>query len=64
MLVHRRECPLQTEQLAELDLLPRHIHRAVAERDCSREFVAFLRQLDPAYPVGMRIRLLLDNHSA
>lgn len=50
--------------LAGLDLLTGHIHRVVVERHRSREFVAFLRQLDGAYPSGVRIRLVLDNHSA
>ena len=50
--------------MAGLDLLTGHIHRAVVERHRSREFVAFLRQLDEAYPSGVRIRLVLDNHSA
>ena len=50
--------------MAGLDLLTGHIHRAVVERHRSREFVAFLRQLDAAYPSGVRIRLVLDNHSA
>ena len=50
--------------MAGLDLVTGHIHRAVVERHRSREFVAFLRQLDGAYPSGVRIRLVLDNHSA
>ena len=50
--------------MAGLDLLTGHIHRAVVERHRSREFVAFLRQLDGAYPSGVRVRLVLDNHSA
>lgn len=50
--------------MAGLDLGTGHIHRAVVERHRSREFVAFLRQLDEAYPSGARIRLVLDNHSA
>ena len=50
--------------MAGLDLLTGHIHRAVVERHRSREFVAFLRQLDESYPSGVRIRLVLDNHSA
>ena len=50
--------------MAGLDLGTGHIHRAVVERHRSREFVAFLRQLDGAYPSGVRIRLVLDNHSA
>ena len=50
--------------MAGLDLMTGHIHRAVVERHRSREFVAFLRQLDRVYPAGARIRLVLDNHSA
>ena len=50
--------------MAGLDLLTGKIHRAVVERHRSREFVAFLRQLDEAYPSGVRVRLVLDNHSA
>ena len=50
--------------MAGLDLISGHLHRAVVERHRSREFVAFLRQLDGAYPAGARIRLVLDNHSA
>ncbi len=50
--------------MAGLDLISGHLHRAVVERHRSREFVAFLRQLDRAYPAGARIRLVLDNHSA
>ena len=50
--------------MAGLDLMTGHVHRAVVERHRSREFVAFLRQLDRAYPAGARIRLVLDNHSA
>ena len=34
------------------------------ERHRSWEFVAFLRQLYGACPPGVRIRLVLDNHSA
>lgn len=50
--------------MAGLDLVTGHIHRAVVDRHRSREFVAFLRQLDREYPSGVRIRLVLDNHSA
>ncbi len=49
---------------AGLDLLTGHIHRAVVERHRSREFVEFLQQLDGAYPPGIPIRVVLDNHSA
>ena len=50
--------------MAGLDLLTGRIHRTVVERHSSREFVAFLRQLDGVYPTGTRIRLVLDNRSA
>ena len=50
--------------MAGLDLMSGHLHRAVVERHRSREFVAFLRQLDRAYPAGARIRLVLDSRSA
>lgn len=50
--------------MAGLDLLTGHVHSAVVERHRSREFVAFLRQLDAAYPPQTRIHLILDNHSA
>ena len=40
-----------------------HVHRAVVDRHRSREFVDFLRGLDNAYSEGMRLRLILDNHS-
>ena len=50
--------------MAGLDLLTGHVHGAVADRHRSREFVAFLRQLDRAYPKRALIRVILDNHSA
>ncbi len=50
--------------MAGLDVLTGHVHSAVVERHCSREFVAFLKQLDAAYPPETRIHLILDNHSA
>ena len=50
--------------LAGLDLVTGHVHGAVEDRHRSREFVAFLRQLDRAYPKRALIRVILDNHSA
>ena len=50
--------------MAGLDLLTGHVHSAVVDRHRSREFVAFLKQLDRAYPPETRIHLILDNHSA
>ncbi len=50
--------------MAGLDLVTGHVHRAVVDRHRSREFVDFLRGLDQAYPDGVTLRLILDNHSA
>lgn len=50
--------------MAGLDLFSGHIHSAVVDRHRSREFVAFLKQLDESYPSDVRIRMVLDNHSA
>ena len=50
--------------MAGLDLLTGRVHRAVVPRHRSREFVAFLKQLDRAYPPGTKLRVVLDNHSA
>ncbi|MCY4627590.1 MAG: hypothetical protein OXE58_08505 [Acidobacteria bacterium] len=36
--------------MAGLDLRTGHVHSAVVDRHRSREFIAFLRQLDAAYP--------------
>ena len=50
--------------MAGLDLRTGHVHSAVVDRHRSREFIAFLRQLDAAYPAPTRIVVILDNHSA
>jgi transposase len=50
--------------LAGVDLLTGVVHASVEERHRSREFVAFLRKLDAAYPPATAIKLILDNHSA
>ena len=50
--------------LAGIDLLTGHLHGLVAERHRSREFVDFLRRVDGYYAPGVRIRLILDNHSS
>ena len=50
--------------MAGMDLVTGHVHRAVVDRHRSREFVGFLRTLDEAYPEGVTLRLILDNHSA
>ena len=36
----------------------------VVDRHRSREFVEFLKQIDAHYPAEMKIRMVLDNHSA
>jgi transposase len=49
---------------AAIDLVTGVVHHAIADRNRSREFVAFLQQLDATYPASMLICILLDNHSA
>jgi len=50
--------------LAGIDLLNGHVHGLVTERHRSREFIEFLTRLDTHYPCEVKIRLVLDNHSA
>ena len=50
--------------LAAIDLLSGHIHGDVQDRHRSAEFVEFLKKLDQFYAPGMKIRIILDNHSA
>lgn len=50
--------------LAGIDLLNGTIHALVRDRHRSREFVAFLKLLDDAYPAHTAIKVILDNHSA
>jgi transposase len=50
--------------LAGIDLLTGKVHASIEDRHRSREFVAFLKQLDAAYPCDTAIKLILDNHSA
>ncbi len=50
--------------LAGIDLLNGHVHGLVTERHRSREFIQFLRKVDAHYPAEVKIRLVLDNHSA
>jgi transposase len=49
---------------AAVDLVTGVAHHAITQRHRSREFVAFLQQLDAAYAVDVLICVLLDNHSA
>jgi transposase len=50
--------------LAGIDLLTGKIHACVEDRHRSREFIAFLKKLDAAYPPETAIKIILDNHSA
>ena len=50
--------------LAGIDLLTGRVHARIEDRHRSREFVAFLKQRDAAYPTPTAIKLILDNHSA
>lgn len=50
--------------MAAIDLLTGHVHGHVVDRHRSLEFVGFLKSLDKHYPVEMKIRVVLDNHSA
>lgn len=50
--------------LADIDLLTGHIIASVEERHRSREFIAFLKQVDAHYADKERIKIILDNHSA
>ena len=50
--------------MAGLDLMTGQIHSTLVERHRSREFIAFLKQLEGAYPPETTLRLVLDNHSA
>jgi transposase len=50
--------------LAGIDLVTGKVHALVEDRRSSREFIAFLKLIDAAYPTDTAIRLILDNHSA
>jgi len=50
--------------MAGINLLTGRIHGAMVDRHRSREFVAFLKDLDAFYPATTKIRIVLDNHSA
>ena len=50
--------------LAGLDLHTGAIIETVSDTHASADFMAFLNQLDAAYPEHQTIRLVLDNHSA
>ena len=50
--------------LAGLDLHTGRVIEIVSETHASADFIVFLKKLDEVYPAHMKIRLLLDNHSA
>ena len=50
--------------LAGLDLHTGRVTEIVSDTHKSRDFIAFLEKLHAAYPPEIKIRLLLDNHSA
>jgi transposase len=50
--------------LAGIDLLTGKVHTCIENRHRSREFIAFLKKLDTAYPADTAIKIILDNHSA
>lgn len=50
--------------MAAIDLLTGHVHGHVVDRHRSLEFVGFLKSLAQHYPAEMKIRVVLDNHSA
>ncbi len=50
--------------MAGIDLVSGIVHATVHDRHRSREFISFLQMLDAAYPEQMKLRIVLDNHSA
>ena len=50
--------------LAGIDLVTGKLHGRLEERHRSVEFIAFLEQIDAAYPSETAIKLIMDNHSA
>ena len=50
--------------MAGIDLLTGKVHGQVVDRHRSREFIAFLKRVDQQYPPQIKIRMVLDNHSA
>lgn len=50
--------------LAAMDLLTGEVWGMLLDRHRSAEFIQFLRMLDGKYPKGVKLRLILDNHSA
>lgn len=50
--------------MAGMDLLTGEVIGSVVDRHRSKEFVDFLKKLDDKYDPGLRIQIILDNHSA
>lgn len=50
--------------MAAIDLLNGKVHGIVVDRHRSKEFVEFLQLVHNAYPPQVKIRMILDNHSA
>jgi transposase len=50
--------------MAGIDLLNGEVHAQVVDRHRSREFVQFLKMMDQKYDPKVKIRMILDNHSA
>ncbi len=50
--------------LGAIDLFSGRVHGLVRNRHRSREFIEMLQLLDSFYPKEMKIRIILDNHSA
>jgi transposase len=53
-----------TSLYAAFNILTGQITGRVAARTRSKEFLAFLRQIDRAHPKGKDLHIILDNHSA
>lgn len=50
--------------LASIDLVSGQVHGHVQDRHRSTEFIEHLKSLDAYYPQEMKIKMILDNHSA
>ena len=50
--------------LASIDLLTGQVNAQVQDRHRSREFIEHLKYLDSIYPKYLKIKMILDNHSA
>lgn len=50
--------------IAGIDLSSGAVYGHVTDRHRSREFIAFLKDIDTRYPETTKIRIVLDNHSA